>query len=423
MSSRTQTFSIAILLFCIALLALATGLQGSLVGLLASQAEFGGVAIGYIATGYPAGILLGAWLVPRMIEEVGYIRVFAGLASLASSSALLLAIFIEPTWWFVLRVVTGIATTGLYIICEAWLNASTSNRTRGRVMALYLVVTYSMMGAGQFLLNVDDGSGYVRFLLASVILSFALVPITLLRIEVPVIVRTPPVSLAVVFRASPLATYAIFVNGLAQSALFGLGSAYGVIKGIPVWWISVMIALPTLGVTIVQYPLGMLADKVDRRLVLLAVSLFAALAAFLAASQQVSLPVTIAMFALFGTLAIPTRSVALAHINDQMESRQMLSASSRLFVIYGFGSSIGPLLVGTLMQSSGPDAFMYFQAAIFFSVLLVAALRMSLGPARRRSSQVKDAIASWHVAPTQAGDSGDKPPIAKENSSGSGEAT
>ena len=401
MSSRTQTFSIAILLFCIALLALATGLQGSLVGLLASQADFGGIAIGYIATGYPIGILLGAWLVPRMIEEVGYIRVFAGLASLASSSALLLAVFVEPTWWFVLRVLTGISTTGLYIICEAWLNASTSNRTRGRVMAVYLVVTYSMMGAGQFLLNVDDGSGYIRFLLASVILSLALVPITLLRIDEPAVVKTPPVSLGVVFRASPLATYAIFVNGLAQSALFGLGSAYGVIKGIPVWWISVMIALPTLGVTIVQYPLGMLADKVDRRLVLLTISLVAAVAAFLAATQQGSLVITIMMFAVFGTLAIPTRSVALAHINDQMESRQMLSASSRLFVIYGFGSSLGPLLVGALMQSTGPDAFMYFQAAIFISVLLVSALRMAIGPARRRSSQVKDAIATWHIVPRQ----------------------
>ncbi len=401
MSTHTQTFSIAILLFCIALLALATGLQGSLVGLLASQAEFGGMAIGYIATGYPVGILLGAWLVPRMIEEVGYIRVFAGLASLASSTALLLALFAEPTWWFVLRVLTGISTTGLYIICEAWLNASTTNRTRGRVMALYLLVTYSMMGAGQFLLNVEDSSGYVRFLLASVILSFALVPITLLRIEVPAVVRTPPVSLGVVFRASPLATYAIFVNGLAQSALFGLGSAYGVIKGIPVWWISVMIALPTIGVTIVVYPLGMLADKVDRRLVLLTVSLFAALAAMLAAVQQDSLQITIMMFAVFGTLAIPTRSVALAHINDQMKSLQMLSASSRLFVIYGFGSSLGPLMVGTLMQSSGPDAFMYFQAAIFFSVLIVSAFRMALGPARRRSNQMKNAIASWNIVPRQ----------------------
>ncbi len=414
MSSRTQTFSITILLFCIALLALATGLQGSLVGLLASQAELGGIAIGYIATGYPIGILLGAWLVPRMIEQVGYIRVFAGLASLASSSALLLALYVEPTWWFVLRILTGISTTGLYIICEAWLNASTSNRTRGRVMALYLVVTYSMMGAGQFLLNVEDGSGYVRFLLASVILSLALVPITLLRIEVPAVSRTPPVSLGVVFRGSPLATYAIFVNGLAQSALFGLGSAYGVIKGIPVWWISVMIALPTLGVTIFQYPLGMLADKVDRRLVLLTVSLLAALAALLAATQQVSLQFTILMFAVFGTLAIPTRSVALAHINDQMESHQMLSTSSRLFVIYGFGSSLGPLMVGTLMQSSGPDAFMYFQAAIFISVLLVSALRMAVGPARRRSSQVKDAIASWHIVPTQQGDSPQKPPAPKD---------
>lgn len=413
MSSRTQTFSIAILLFCIALLALATGLQGSLVGLLASQADFGGIAIGYIATGYPIGILLGAWLVPRMIEEVGYIRVFAGLASLASSSALLLALFVEPTWWFVVRVLTGISTTGLYIICEAWLNASTSNRARGRVMALYLVVTYSMMGAGQFLLNVEDGSGYVRFLLASVILSLALVPITLLRIDVPTVTRTPPVSLGVVFRASPLATYAIFVNGLAQSALFGLGSAYGVIKGIPVWWISVMIALPTLGVTIVQYPLGMLADKVDRRLVLLAVSLFAALAALLAATQQGNLLITIMMFAAFGTLAIPTRSVALAHINDQMESPQMLSASSRLFVIYGFGSSLGPLMVGTLMQSTGPDAFMYFQAAIFFSVLVVSAFRMALGPARRRSSQVKNAIASWNIVPAQQDNSLQKTPPPK----------
>ncbi len=385
-SSRT---SVAVLLFCIALLALATGLQGSLIGLRATQAEFSGMVIGYVATGYPAGILLGAWLAPRLIEAVGYIRVFAGFASLASSSAILVPVLIEPNWWFGLRVVTGICTAGLYIVCEAWLNASTSNRNRGRVMALYMAVTYSMMGAGQFLLNVDDTNGYVRFVLASVILSLSLVPLTLIRVDAPLVKPTKPLSLALVYRASPLAVYTIFVNGLAQGALFGLGAAYGLHKGIPVWLISVMMALPTLGVTVVQYPLGMIADVVDRRLVLLATSALAAMAAFAAAVQGTTMLLSIAMFAVYGTIAIPTRSVALAHANDQLQSEQMLSASSRLFLIYGTGSSFGPLLAGGLMQLSGANGFMYFQAAVFVSVLAFAAMRMLFGPERRRSRQVR----------------------------------
>lgn len=385
--ATSGTVSIAVLLLCIALLALATGLQGSLIGVSAVRANFTSLEIGYVATGYPVGLLIGSWLTLSLVDRVGYIRVFAAYASIASSAALLVPLIADPNWWFALRVLTGVCTAGLYIICEAWLNAATSNANRGRVLAVYMVVTYSMMGLGQFLLAIDDTSGLTRFIVASVILSFALVPITLIRVEAPSVALAKPLSLATVVRASPLAAATMFVNGIAQSAFFGLGAVYGSALGLSVALISLMMALPTLGVTLLQYPLGQLSDLVDRRALLLVVSGLAALAALAASLALTDVWWLIALFALYGTLAIPTRSIALAHANDQIPREQTLSASSKLFLIYGIGSTAGPLAAGTVMEMAGTQAFMQFHAAAFASVLIFSLVRILLGPVRQRTRQ------------------------------------
>ena len=158
---------IAILMLAVALLSLGHGLNGSLVGVRASAQDFSTVMTGLIMSGYFAGLLVSASVTPRIVQSVGHIRVFAGFASVVSSVVLLFPLWINPIWWLALRFVTGLCTSGLFIVCESWLNSASTNQNRGTMLSIYMVVSYAAMGGGQLLLNVADGSGFSRFIIVS----------------------------------------------------------------------------------------------------------------------------------------------------------------------------------------------------------------------------------------------------------------
>ena len=178
-----------VLLTAVALLSIGHGLHGSLIGVRATVEQFNQTTTGLVMAGYSAGLLVSSWATPRMIQTVGHIRVFAGFASVVSTAVLLVPLWIEPAWWFAMRFITGLCTAGLFIVCESWLNSASTNENRGKILSLYMMVTYGAVGVGQVLLNISDESGFSRFILVSAIMSFALVldmlsPLAVCRPEV-----------------------------------------------------------------------------------------------------------------------------------------------------------------------------------------------------------------------------------------------
>ena len=154
-----------------ALLCLGHGLSGSLVSVTANAAEFGTDVTGFVMAGYSAGLLISTFITPRLVKSVGHVRTFSGLASIVSTAVLLFPLWVDPLFWFVLRLISGLCVSGMYIVCESWLNSASSNRNRGQMLSIYMIVTYGSLGAGQLLLNVTDTSGFVRFTLVSCLLS------------------------------------------------------------------------------------------------------------------------------------------------------------------------------------------------------------------------------------------------------------
>jgi MFS family permease len=383
------------LLLGVTILALGHGLHGSLVGIRSAAENFDTTTTGFIMSGYSLGLILSAYLTPRLVTYVGHIRVFAAFASIVSTAVLLIPLWIDPLFWFAMRFVTGLCTSGLYIVAESWLNDAASNKNRGKILSVYMILTYGAMGFGQLLLNITDESGFARFIAVSALVSLALVPISLMRSEPPDIESVKGVSVVDIYRASPLATVAVFGNGLGQSAFFSMGAVFGITAGMSLSYISLMLALPPIAVIFSQYPLGSLSDRFDRRAILTGLSLTAAgLCALAIPALRISPIALIVIIAAFGAIALPIYSLVLAYANDHLSKDQMLGASSKLILLYGIGAILGPLLAGAFMRQLGSYGFMIYLMLVYGGMGLFALFR-----AVRRPMVPKEAGPVVQVSP------------------------
>jgi MFS family permease len=370
------------LLLGVTILALGNGLHGSLVGIRAAAENFDTTTTGFIMSAYSLGLILSAYLTPRLVTYVGHIRVFAAFASIVSTAVLLIPLWVDPLFWFAMRFVAGVCTSGLYIVAESWLNEAATNKTRGKLLSVYMTLTFAAMGCGQFLLNITDESGFARFIAVSALVSLALVPISLLRSEPPNIESARGVSVVDIYRASPLAAVAVFTNGLGQSAFFSMGAVFGITLGLSLPYISLMMALPPVGVILSQYPIGVLSDRYDRRSVLTVLSfLAAALAAAAVPAAQLSPFLLIGIVTAFGLVALPIYSLVVAYANDHLSKDQMLGASSKLILLYGIGAILGPLLAGEFMRQIGSGGFMAYMVLIYGGTGAFALFRTMKRPA------------------------------------------
>ncbi len=399
-----RSFSFAILLLSVALLCLGHGLQGSLIAISANNAQFRTDVTGIIMSGYSGGMLLSALLTPRLVRNVGHVRAFAGLASIVSTVILLIPLWVNPYFWFSMRLVSGLCTSGLFIVCESWLNAFASNKTRGRLLSIYMIVTYGSLGCGQLLLNIQDDSGFARFIIVSALLSMSLVPLILLPTEAPEIKNSTGVSIAEIWRVSPLAVVGAVANGLGQSAFFAMGSLFGLGKGLSVAAVSLMLALPSICVIFSQFPVGWASDKLDRRSIILVLSAVGGVIPIILLFSGI-LPsrALIGLITAFGTLILPIYSLVVAHANDHMTKDQVLGASGKLVLLYGVGSSIGPILAGRVMYSVGPDGFLYYHALVFLALAAFATWRVFMRPERPAARQSDTMQVGPTTTPVAAG--------------------
>jgi len=367
----------------LAFIMLGNGLQGSLLGVRATIEGFPTTVTGIVMSAYFAGFLAGSTMVPRLVRRVGHIRVFAALASLASVAVLVHAVFVNPAGWGAMRLVTGFSFAGLYIVAESWLNDRATNETRGQLLSFYMVVMLAGMGAGQFLLNLADPASFELFVLISVLVSLALIPILLTAAPAPEFQTPSAVSLRQLYLISPLGVVGTFGTGAAQGGLIGMGAVFATEAGLSIAEISIFMAAMLFGGMLLQWPIGRISDRFDRRRVLTVVTFLAAICAF-ATTVVVGpfaeiLPVWVlySLIGVFGGLNMPMYSLTLAHTNDYLEPNQMVAASGSLVLVGGIGASFGPITLAGLMTVLGPDGFFWGLGLIHAAIGLFALYRMS----------------------------------------------
>lgn len=369
------------LLLGLAFLMLGNGLQGTLIGVRASLEGFSTQTTGFVMTAYYVGFLIGSLLGPKLVKNVGHIRVFAALASILSAAMLLHSVFVEPATWIAIRVVNGFAVAGLYIVVESWLNDTATNRTRGQLLSVYMLIVLGGMAAGQFLLNLANPSGFELFILISVLVSVSLVPISLSITRAPKFEAPAHVSARTIYRTSPLGVVGVLLVGVAQGTLLSMGAVYANAIGMGVADVSVFMATALAGGMFLQWPVGHLSDHFDRRIIITIVTALAAVAAATGAiaGGQSTIILLVAVF-LFGGLSFPLYSLCIAHTNDHLQPEQMVAASGTLILAASIGSVIGPTLTATLMSASGPAGFFWCLAAAHTAIGVFALYRMTRRP-------------------------------------------
>jgi MFS family permease len=366
------------LLLGMGLLMVGNGLQSSLLGLRASLEGFGTTETGVVMSGYFLGFLLGSVITPKAVASVGHVRVFAALASLASVAILIQGVFVELTLWGAMRVLTGFSYAGLYIVAESWLNGRATNATRGGLIAVYMAIVYLGAGGGQLLLNLADPGGLQLFILTSVLISLALVPILLSAQPAPEYASPEFVALRRLYRISPLGVVGCFLAGAANGAMFGMGAVYGGEIGLTVAQVSFFMGAVFVGGIVFQWPIGRLSDLFDRRRVIVLATFAAALVALAAdlAAGRSQLALLIAI-GLFGGPHLAIYSLCVAHTNDYLEPRQIVAASSGLVLVTGLGAIIGPAFAGSVMASIGPSGFFWYLAVMHAAIGVFAIYRMT----------------------------------------------
>ncbi|MFP3915476.1 MAG: MFS transporter, partial [Actinomycetota bacterium] len=221
LSPSRQALTVWPLFLAVGLLMLGNGLQGSLIGLRGDLEGFATPTVGVVMSGYYLGFLAASVITPKIVSRVGHVRVYAGLASLASTSTLAHLLVIEPAAWFLFRIVTGSCLAGLYIVAESWLNGATTHRTRGRILAIYMVVVTTGLACGQLLLTAADPGGFILFVLASLLVSLAVVPVSLVSFPAPAIPGFERIPYRAILRAAPIGLVGALVTGAANGAVLG----------------------------------------------------------------------------------------------------------------------------------------------------------------------------------------------------------
>jgi MFS family permease len=357
----------------LSLIGLAVGVQGSLLGMRAELEGFDDYLIGLLMSCYFAGFLAGSLLTPRMIQRVGHIRIFAALSAVASVTILIHAIYVEPWAWALMRLFTGFAFSTIYVVSESWLNQSSNNANRGQILSIYTTILLAGICAGQFMLNLANPMDFTLFILISVMVSVAAVPILLSVIITPAIEETERVSIRHLWYRTPMGVTGIILSQWVSSILFGMGAVYATKLGFSVYQVANFMGAMMAGGMILQWPLGKLSDMVDRRWVMSVACLFAVFFALLISREsEASIRLYLLIF-MFGGCSLSLYSIVVALTNDHLRPSEIVPASGTIVLISGLTSITGPITAVFWLQIFGLQSFFVLLASC---LLLLAGISL-----------------------------------------------
>ncbi|WP_048647794.1 MFS transporter [Nitratireductor soli] len=367
------------LLIAAGILLAGNGLQGTLIALRGAAEGFSPTTIGLMGSAYFAGFLIGCLYIPRLLRAVGHIRAFAALAALGAAGALLLVLFVDPIAWIAIRFLSGICFSSLFTTIESWLNSAAANANRARVLAVYRIIDIVAVTGSQYMIPGLGIEGFVTFAVMAMMITLSLVPVSMADRSNP----QPPaefrLDLKGVWRISPLASIGCIAVGLTNSAFRMVGPIYGQAIGLSVSEIATFMSAGIIGGAVMQYPLGALSDRRDRRQVLLVTTIGAmvsalALSWFAGDDRNANLLLVF----LFGAFAMSLYSLSAAHANDHATKDEFVQVAAGLLFFYSIGAMAGPLIASFLMQRFGPHALFSYTSVIYAALVLVTLYRMGV---------------------------------------------
>lgn len=353
--------SFAALFLSISLLQLSSGAIGPLDALSGLENGFSKSAIGLMGSAHFFGFFIGCWWAPRLLGKVGHARSFAAFSALGAIGAIAHPLILDPNAWAGLRVLTGLCVAGCYTVVEAWFQAKLTKQNRGRVMGIYRGVDIVSSSGAQLMIGLLDPVSYISYNVLAIMCCMCLLPLAVTASPQPITPEAPRLKPIATALLSPLGAAGVLVAGLTSSAFRMVGPLYAQEISLTATQTGYFLATVMLGGALAQYPAGWLADRYDRRHVLLGLSLMSALVCFpLAWIGQTTFFLVIAGAVLFGVAMWPIFSVSAAHTNDFADPEKSVEVNASLMFIYGVGAIFSPLIASVLLDRFGPSSFYVF---------------------------------------------------------------
>ncbi|MBZ6379906.1 MFS transporter [Pacificimonas flava] len=383
---------VAALLLSVALLLMGNGLQGALLPLRAAIENQTALEIGLLGSSYFAGFALGCLRAASFVQNVGHIRAFTAMVALASTTALLHALLVEPVFWWILRGITGFCFAVIFAIIESWLNEKATSSNRGTIFSVYMIINLTVITLGQLILTLGDPALFPLFCVASVLVSVAALPIALTRSAQPEPIAQTKVRIRKLFAQSPAGVMGALAVGLANGAFWALAPVFsaehtGGLSAADAT--AYFMSATVIGGAVGQWPLGALSDRIDRRIVMIFAAIAAAASGVLLALMPGLFPGAPFFFAfLFGAFSFPVNGLANAHMNDHVEPAGFVEAASGMLLTYGIGAVIGPFIASGLIDLFGVVALFLYTAAVHVALVLYIWLRIFARGAPEETEQV-----------------------------------
>ncbi len=381
--------SIGPLLAGVVLLTFGIGLLGTVLGVRMAEAAFSPLTAGLVMAGYFFGQFVGTHIVQRWIESVGHIRTYAAFTAILSAATLAHPFALETGFWTLLRFVEGFCMAGLLLCVESWLNSRATRETRGTILALYTFVFYGAYGLGQLFLSLPDSTGFALYVIASILISVAAVPISLTRIVAPEISRSSEFSARKLYETSPTGMVGSMMSGVIVGSAFGLTAYYATSIGLSAAETGTLMTATILGGMIMQFPIGRLSDKFDRRKVIAGTSLVVAVAAAgIALVGTSSFAALLALSVVYGGFSFTLYPLAVANANDYADPADSVATSRGLLGAYSAGAILGPLGGALMIYLIAPSGLYYFASAVSVGTAVFVILRMKVRAAAPAGEQV-----------------------------------
>ncbi|RDL50129.1 putative MFS-type transporter YcaD [Ensifer sp. M14] len=373
---RKNLLPVASLLLGTLFLFLGNGLQGLLLPVRGTAEGYPTTILGLIGTSWAAGFVLGCFFAPNVVKRIGHVRAFSVFSSLIAIVALMTGILIDPTWWLILRALTGFATAGTSMIIESWLNERATNESRGVIFSLYIAITLFGVVGGQMMIPFGDTSTSTLFMICGILYCVAMLPTLLSKAATPQPLKQVQLDLRGLYRNSPVSFLGILLVGIANGAFGTLGAVFGRQAGLSDSTVAAMMSVAIFAGAVMQLPAGRLSDRIDRRYVLAAlagVGAFAGLLIFLVEPSQVWIVLT--LIAIYGAAANALYPIAVSHANDFATAEDFVKVSGGLLLLYGIGTIIGPTIGGPVMTATGPYGLFMITACAHILITAYAIIR------------------------------------------------
>lgn len=339
----------------VSVFAIAQGLSYPLFTFLMQQQGMAPGMIGLSAAMTPLGIIASAPLIPLMTRRVGAARLAMVCAIMAAVLLALIGFLQNNFAWFVLRFLVGVAIDPLYVLSEVWMISLAPPGKRGRVMGLYTAIVGAGFAAGPLSLMLVGTQGWPPFLLGIAAFLSCTVCLFVVRHRLPGMDGDGGgISLASFLRLAPALLLAVAVTAGYEQGMLSLFPVYGGTYGLGEATVASLLALMIAGNVVMQVPLGLLAERVSPRRLMVACASITALGTALMPLFIGGSGIWLLLFAI-GGFSYSMYSMALIELGNRFSGQALIAGNAAFAVMWGVGGIGGPPGAGFAMQWAGAE--------------------------------------------------------------------